>query len=145
MYDKERTHTGENSRWTIIIRTIFGRMATSMSIPFSAIYLTLVIIIITFTIGEVLLFSMKDLFVDQLAKPELKGTYFGAIGFSQLGNVISPWAGGICIDVFGPGRPGFIFSILAGITLIGLPFLAFAYRQLTAGTAQARPGLDKSL
>ncbi|WP_412094131.1 hypothetical protein [Bacillus atrophaeus] len=93
MYDKERTRTGENSRWTIIIRTIFGRMATSMSIPFLAIYLTLVIIIITFTIGEVLLFSMKDLFVDQLTKPELKGTYFGAIGFSQLGNVISPWAG----------------------------------------------------
>lgn len=26
--------------------------------------------------GEVLLFSMKDLFADQLAKPELKGTYF---------------------------------------------------------------------
>ncbi|MGM0859378.1 MAG: hypothetical protein ACQEWH_01335 [Bacillota bacterium] len=144
MYDKERTRTGENSRWTIIIRTIFGRMATSMSIPFSAIYLTLVIIIITFTIGEVLLFSMKDLFVDQLEKPELKGTYFGAIGFSQLENV-SPWAGGIGIGVFRPGRPSFIFSILAGITLIGLPFLAFAYRQLTAGTAQARPGLDKPL
>lgn len=63
MYDKERTRTGENSSWTIII---------------------------TFTIGEVLLFSMMDLFADQIAKPELKGTYFGAIGFSQLGNVIGP-------------------------------------------------------
>nr|WEZ49148.1 hypothetical protein P5662_12905 [Bacillus subtilis] len=28
--------------WTIIIGTIFGRMATSMSIPFLAIYLTAV-------------------------------------------------------------------------------------------------------
>ncbi|WP_412094227.1 hypothetical protein [Bacillus atrophaeus] len=90
MYDKERTRTGENSSWTIIIGIIFGRMATSMSIPCLAIYLTLVIIIITFTIGEVLLFSMMDLFADQSAKPELKGTYFGAIGFSQLGNGIGP-------------------------------------------------------
>lgn len=90
MYDKERTRTGENSSWTIVIGTIFGRMATSMSIAFLAIYLTLVIIIITFTIGEVLLFSMMDLFADQIAKPELKGTYFGAIGFSQMGNVIGP-------------------------------------------------------
>ncbi len=40
MYDKERTRTGENSSWTIII---------------------------TFTIGEVLLFSMMDLFADQIA------------------------------------------------------------------------------
>jgi hypothetical protein len=63
-------------------------MATSMSIAFLAIYLTLVIIIITFTIGEVLLFSMMDLFADRIAKPELKGTYLGAIGFSQLGNVM---------------------------------------------------------
>lgn len=28
-----------------------------------------------------------DLLADQITKPELKGTYFGAIGFSQLGNV----------------------------------------------------------
>lgn len=88
MYDKERTRTGENSSWTIVIGTIFGRMATSISIAFLAIYLTLVIIIITFTIGEVLLFSMMDLFVDRIAKPELKGTYLGAIGFSQLGNAM---------------------------------------------------------
>ncbi|MDQ0928324.1 hypothetical protein QFZ25_002384 [Bacillus atrophaeus] len=28
--------------------------------------------------------------------------------------------------------PASFFSILAGITLIGLPFSAFAYRQMTA-------------
>lgn len=36
---------------------------------------SIVMIVITFTIGEVLLFSMMDLYVDQIAKPGLKGTY----------------------------------------------------------------------
>ncbi|CAI6277151.1 hypothetical protein NRS6167_11965 [Bacillus subtilis] len=106
---------------------------------------SLVIIVVTFTIGEVLLFSMMDLFVDQIAKPGLKGTYFGAIGFSQLGNVIGPWVGGICIDLFGAGRPIFIFSVLSGITLLGLPFLAFAYRQMKTEMTKHRSALEKPL
>lgn len=106
---------------------------------------SIVMIVITFTIGEVLLFSMMDLYVDQIAKPGLKGTYFGAIGFSQLGNVIGPWIGGICIDLFGADRPIFIFSVLSGITLLGLPFLAFAYRQMKMETTKHRSRLEKPL
>ncbi|KAF2422563.1 MDR family MFS transporter [Bacillus subtilis] len=106
---------------------------------------SIVMIVITFTIGEVLLFSMMDLYVDQIAKPGLKGTYFGTIGFSQLGNVIGPWVGGICIDLFGADRPIFIFSVLSGITLLGLPFLAFAYRQMKMETTKHRSRLEKPL
>ncbi|MGG1230406.1 MDR family MFS transporter [Bacillus halotolerans] len=106
---------------------------------------SLVIIVIAFTIGEVLLFCMMDLFVDQIAKPGLKGTYFGAIGFSQFGNVIGPWAGGLCIDAFGAGHPSSIFSVLSGITLLGLPFLVFAYRRMKAGITEQQPGLGKPL
>ncbi|PRS93322.1 MFS transporter [Bacillus subtilis] len=106
---------------------------------------SILMIVITFTIGEVLLFSMMDLYVDQIAKTGLKGTYFGAIGFSQLGNVIGPWVGGICIDLFGAGRPIYIFSVLSGITLLGLPFLAFAYRQMKTETTKHRSRLEKPL
>lgn len=106
---------------------------------------SLVIIVVAFTVGEVLLFCMMDLFVDQIAKPGLKGTYFGAIGFSQFGNVIGPWAGGLCIDIFGAGHPSSIFSVLSGITLLGLPFLAFAYRRMKAGITEQQPGLGKPL
>ncbi|MGX8231722.1 MDR family MFS transporter [Bacillus subtilis] len=106
---------------------------------------SIVMIVITFTIGEVLLFSMMDLYVDQIAKPGLKGTYFGTIGFSQLGNVIGPWVGGICIDLFGADRPIFIFSVLSGITLLGLPFLTFAYRQMKMETTKHRSRLEKPL
>ncbi|MCY0672170.1 hypothetical protein OVX45_27880, partial [Klebsiella pneumoniae] len=67
------------------------------------------------------------------------------IGFSQLGNVIGPWVGGICIDLFGAGRPIYIFSVLSGITLLGLPFLAFAYRQMKTETTKHRSRLEKPL
>ena len=37
-----------------------------------------------FTIGEVLMFSMTDVFIDDIAVAHLKGTYFGAMGFREL-------------------------------------------------------------
>ena len=48
---------------------------------------------IIFTIGEVLMFSMTDVFIDDIAVAHLKGTYFGAMGFSGIGAVIGPWFG----------------------------------------------------
>ena len=39
---------------------------------------------IIFTIGEVLMFSMTDVFIDDIAVAHLKGTYFGAMGFREL-------------------------------------------------------------
>ncbi len=48
---------------------------------------------IIFTFGEVLMFSMTDVFIDEIADSNLKGTYFGAMGFSGIGGVIGPWFG----------------------------------------------------
>ncbi|OWV38638.1 MFS transporter [Bacillus spizizenii] len=135
-------------RFSPLCSLMLGNVMVSISMAIFTIshgVSSLVMIVVTFTIGEVLLFSMMDLFVDQIAKPGLKGTYFGAIGFSQLGNVIGPWIGGICIDLFGAGRPIFIFSVLSGITLLGLPFLAFAYRQMKMDITKHQTRLEKPL
>ncbi|KXZ21491.1 hypothetical protein AXI58_11030 [Bacillus nakamurai] len=74
----------------------------------------------------------------------MKGTYFGAMGFSQLGSVIGPWAGGVCIDLLGPNRPSLIFSVLAGMTLLGMPLSAYAYRQVRTA-AHSTPEMEKTL
>ncbi|KAF1679735.1 hypothetical protein BTW01_08310 [Bacillus sp. SKDU12] len=63
-------------------------------------------IIVTFTIDEVLLSSMMDL----------------------------------QIDLALAGR-----SVLSGITLLGLPFLAFAYRQMKGEMTKHRSALEKPL
>lgn len=39
------------------------------------------------------MFSMTDVFIDDIAISHLKGTYFGAMGFSGIGAVIGPWFG----------------------------------------------------
>lgn len=97
----------------------------------------LAFIIVVFTIGEVLLFAMMDLFVDNIAKPEVKGSYFGAMGFSQLGSVIGPFVGGLCIDYFGAAHPLSIFTVLSMITIAGVPFLLIGYYRLKKRSAAA--------
>ncbi|MCM3163855.1 MFS transporter [Metabacillus litoralis] len=85
----------------------------------------LIMMMIIFTIGEILMFSMTDLLIDQLAKPDLKGTYFGAMGFTQLGNVIGPWIGGILLEQFGANKPFYLFGTLVMITIVALPILLY--------------------
>lgn len=81
---------------------------------------------IIFTLGEVLMFSMTDLFIDQIAVPHLKGTYFGAMGFSGIGTVIGPFVGGILLDYYGYNNGFMIFTILAVASLIAFPALLLA-------------------
>ncbi|MBS2967410.1 MFS transporter [Metabacillus sp. KIGAM252] len=80
-------------------------------------------IVVLFTVGEVLMFCMTDMFVDQLAKPGLKGSYFGAMGFTGIGSVIGPFAGGILLDSFGTTQPILLFGALAVMTALGIPML----------------------
>lgn len=78
---------------------------------------------VLFTIGEVLMFSMTDLFIDQIAAPHLKGTYFGAMGFSGFGGVIGPWLGGLLLGYYGYASGAVVFSYLAALCSLGFPIL----------------------
>ncbi|MFS0656446.1 MDR family MFS transporter [Bacillus sp. 179-C3.3 HS] len=135
-------------RYSTILCLVAGNILLACSlfaIAFSQSLGALALIIVVFTIGEVLLFAMMDLFVDNIAKPDMKGSYFGAVGFSQLGNVIGPWAGGLCIDLFGADNPLSIFSVLSIVTIAGVPFLLIGYARLkkrTTATVSAHIGAD---
>ena len=83
----------------------------------------LFISVILFTIGEVLLFTMMDVFIDRIAKPENKGLFFGTIGFNHLGSVVAPVFGGLLLGHFGAENGVSIFVPLALATGLGLPFL----------------------
>ncbi|MOA43730.1 putative transporter [compost metagenome] len=76
------------------------------------------------------MFTMTDVLIDQIAKPELRGTYFGVFGFNNLGNVIAPLLGGYLLDTFGPSSSVIIFSIIALTTAFGLPFLLLGHRHM---------------
>ncbi|MDA1474959.1 MDR family MFS transporter [Bacillus changyiensis] len=136
-------------RFSPLLSLIIGDILISISLfslSFFHHLLSIIIIVVLFTIGEVLLFSMMDVLVDQIARPELKGTYFGAIGFNQLGNVIGPWIGGMLLDAFGVDKPFITFSVLALITICGVPFLFTAFHKIrVAETAKVITHSEKTL
>lgn len=80
-------------------------------------------VIILFTIGEILMFAMTDAFIDSIAKSDLRGTYFGAMGFTQIGSIVGPSLGGLLLDHFGYGDALSVFGLLAGLSLLGVPVL----------------------
>ncbi|MGG2935471.1 MFS transporter [Bacillus cereus] len=90
---------------------------------------------IIFTIGEVLMFSMTDVFIDDIAVAHLKGTYFGAMGFSGIGAVIGPWFGGVLLDYYGYQNGFVVFSELAIFSTVAFPVLL-----ITKGLLKKRYG-----
>ncbi len=87
--------------------------------------------VVVFTIGEVLMFTMMDVLIDRVAKPEWRGTYFGTIGFNNIGNVLAPILGGFLLDGAGAGNGLMIFVPLAITTAFGIPLLLIAHRRLS--------------
>ncbi|ACJ32674.1 MDR family MFS transporter [Anoxybacillus flavithermus] len=84
------------------------------------------------TVGEVMMFSMTDIFIDQIAPKHMKGLYFGSMGFTAIGNAIGPWIGGLMLEHLGYGNQLLIFTLLALCTSIGFPVLLYVGRLIKA-------------
>nr|WP_188433248.1 MFS transporter [Kroppenstedtia guangzhouensis] len=80
---------------------------------------------IILTIGEILLFPSGSLFIDRLAPPVLRGTYFGASGFRSIGFFIGPTLGGWLLEAVGGSRT---FFLLAGVVALGMLFYWLGHR-----------------
>lgn len=110
-------------RFTPFISIAIGNVLISSSLVMFSLshhFVYLIATMVVFTVGELLLGSMIDFLIDELAVESLKGTYFGAISFMRLGNALGPMLGGIVISVLGFGKSTALFSILAIITLFGV-------------------------
>jgi len=105
---------------------IFIGFAVANHVVFFFLYpFLLVVAMVVFTIGEVMMFTMTDLFVDQIAKPHMKGLYFGAMGFTSIGNAFGPALGGFLFTVFGVSQGSYLFTSLALLSFLGFPFLLY--------------------
>lgn len=92
------------SRFPPVVPLITGNIMVSVSLLLFGLAQSpwmLVAAVVIFTVGEVLMFTLMDVLVDRVAKPELKGTYFGMIGFNNLGNVSAPILGAFCSTASG--------------------------------------------
>lgn len=81
--------------------------------------------IVLLTLGETLVFPVSSLFIDRIADERMRGVYYGANGFGQLGLFIGPLLGGWLLDVVG----GSGLWLLMGLLMIyALFFYAMGYR-----------------
>ncbi|PGS56169.1 MFS transporter [Bacillus sp. AFS041924] len=113
------------------VSMMIGNIIVSLAVAgfglFTNFYL-LAIVMVILTVGEIFAFTFTDVFVDQLAPEELKGTYFGAMGFSKLGFVFGPALGGSLLAYFGYEKGGHAFVIISAIAFLSFPMMFFVNR-----------------
>ncbi len=88
---------------------------------------------VVFTIGEILVFPASNVFIDRLAVEELRGAYFGAQSFSNLGHFLGPWLGGYLLAHYGGST---MFVTVAAISLSGTLFYWGGQRRYEANTGK---------
>ncbi|SDD04160.1 Major Facilitator Superfamily protein [Terribacillus halophilus] len=133
-------------RYSLVLSLMLGNILIAISLLSMAFLHNIIWIaaaVILFTIGEVLLFSMSDMFIDEIANPDMKGTYFGAMGFTGFGSVAGPLIGGMLLDRFGAVHPIPIFTIISLLVIIGAPFLFQVWVMLKGKEQKPKPLLKK--
>jgi len=86
----------------------------------------LILSMVVMTIGEIIVFIMSDVLLDNLAPNHLRGTYFGAMTFQSIGFSVGPLIGGMLLNYFGFNNGLYVFGILSVITLMAMPFYLVA-------------------
>ncbi len=82
--------------------------------------------IVLLTLGEILVFPVSNRFIDQIADERLRGTYYGAFNFSQIGLFLGPVLGGWLLKNTGGETMWWVMTILS---LHIIWFFAVGYRK----------------
>jgi MFS family permease len=81
---------------------------------FSAGWIGFILAMVIFTLGEILVIPAEYAQIDQITPPGMRGTYYGAQSFSELGNFLGPWFGGILLSLYG-GKTMFLAMALISV------------------------------
>ena len=68
---------------------------------------------IIFTLGEICIFSIGGVFIDEIAPANLRGAYFGSLGFQYLGKTLGSIIGGILLQMLDGTITLCIFAVIA--------------------------------
>jgi MFS family permease len=78
-----------------------------------------ILAMIVFTFGEILIIPSEFAQIDEITPNGMRGMYYGAQGFSEIGNFIGPWFGGMLLVSFG-GE--IMFLTMAAFCFVSLVF-----------------------
>lgn len=101
------------------------------------------IAMVLFTFGEILTFTSGDVMIDRMAPEAMRGSYYGAKGFSSLGQFVGPWMGGMLLAAY---SGTVLFLVVAATSMISSLFYWAGQRAFLASRAAAVGSLpNKSL
>ncbi|WP_414053950.1 MFS transporter [Macrococcus equi] len=89
--------------------------------------LNLCIAMFILTVGEIFVFTMWDLRIDELSPKALKGSYYALTGLTGISRIIAPLVGGLLIDTISNGF--LIWGVLGAITYISVFFFIKSGKQ----------------
>ncbi|WP_456277934.1 MDR family MFS transporter [Bacillus sp. AK128] len=105
-------------RFSTVTGVYVGNMLYALGglgFAFSNNFYEMIISMIIFTLGEVLCFPAGTILIDKLAPNHLRGSYYGAMNFTELGRFLGPTLGMFFYSNLGIT---WLFSIIFGLLLI---------------------------
>ncbi len=87
-----------------------------------------------FTLGEIIVIPVEYMFIDFIAPPHLKGSYYGVQNLSALGGAINPVLCGVLLSY---AAPPLMFVMLVGAALLSLLFFFLGHRLAEHAAAAA--------
>ncbi|WP_289140380.1 MFS transporter [uncultured Brevibacillus sp.] len=101
---------------------------------FASSWLIFIVAMVLFTFGEILTFTAGDVLIDRMAPEGMRGSYYGAKSFSNLGQFIGPWMGGILLASYGGTT---LFLIVAAFSMVSTAFQWAGQRVYLASTGKS--------
>jgi MFS family permease len=111
-----------SERFSLFFRIALGSILLTVGLvgfAFSSNWFGFILSMIIFTLGEILVIPAEYAQIDEITPKGMRGTYYGAQGFTEFGNFIGPWMGGIILAKFGGPT---LFLTLAMISLSSIIF-----------------------
>jgi MFS family permease len=120
------------TRWSekfgLFQRLIMGSLLFAVGevgFAFSNDWFGFILSMIIFTFGEILIIPSEYAQLDEISPNGMRGMYYGAQGFSEVGNFIGPWFGGVLLVEFG-GQV--MFMTMALFSLVSILFYGWGRR-----------------
>lgn len=124
-----------SERFGLFQRIVLGSAlfaAGEIGFSFSSGWIGFIGSMIVFTFGEILIIPSEFAQLDEITPEGMRGTYYGAQGFSEVGNFVGPWMGGMLLVSYG-GKA--MFLTMALLALAAVVFYAWG-RKLHYGRKQ---------
>jgi len=82
-------------------------------------WIAFIVSMIVFTFGEMLTYPAGNMLTDRIAPDGMRGAYYGAQSFSNLGHFLGPWVGGLLLSRY-DGKV--LFLVMAVVALCAVVF-----------------------